>query len=88
MDEEAEAAERQAMVDEDEASVEGHAAINNRPLDAGPGQQGRRPASPLLREPPKQVDTRHTGALRAIAASTARTCHGAMRGCWAAIRAT
>ena len=28
-----------ASVDEDEASVEGHAAINFRPLEPGPGNQ-------------------------------------------------
>ena len=79
----------EVSVDEDEASVEGHASINNRPLDAGPGQQGVRPqARCRSRAAPQLLDTRHTGALRAIAASTARTCHGATRGCSAAIRAT
>ena len=39
----------EVAVDEDEASVEGHADINNRPLDAGPGKTRYR--KPLFREP-------------------------------------
>ena len=46
---------KQAMevtVDEDEASVEGHAAINFRPLEPGAGSQAAR--EPGLREPHKK----------------------------------
>ena len=43
--------ERQAMVDEEEASVEGHAAINNRPLDAGPANKATARQPVAGREP-------------------------------------
>ena len=36
-------------VDEDEASVEGHAAINFRPLEPGPGTKATR--EPIARKP-------------------------------------
>jgi hypothetical protein len=41
----------EVSVDEDEASVEGHASINNRPLDAGPANKASARKPVAAREP-------------------------------------
>ena len=75
----------EVSVDEDEASVEGHVASTIVRWTRA-RQQGVRPRAG--RASPESAEPTRTGALRAIAASTARTCHGAIRGWAPTIRAT